>query len=150
MADESDNLPVVFPQVQRIVGSTQERIHEATIRNGSKHAKAHLEYNRSQRLTTVQYLRNPVSNGIAWVRRSGRIHRRTSSPVQNIGHLFHGVSLASPSQVLKYGLRTTKGNTGGVSFEAPTGRLSSAEPAATAETSQCIAQEEVYIVTNFG
>jgi hypothetical protein len=66
----------------------------------------------------------------------------TSSPVQNIGHLFHGVSLASPSHVLKYGLRTTKGSTGGVSFEASTGRLSSAEPAATAATSQCIVEKQ--------
>lgn len=55
-----------------------------------------------------------------------------------MGHLFHGVSLASPNHVLKYGFRTTKGKTGGVSFEAPTGRLSRAEPAATAAKSQCI------------
>ena len=64
----------------------------------------------------------------------------TSSPVQNIGHLFHGVTLASPSHVLKYGFLTVKGNTGGVSLEAPTGRLSSAELAATALKNQCIIQ----------
>ena len=63
---------------------------------------------------------------------------RTCSPVQNMGHLFHGVSLASPSQVLRYGFLTTKGTTGGVRFEAPTGRLSSAEPAAIAVRSQYI------------
>lgn len=63
---------------------------------------------------------------------------RTSSPVQNIGHLFHGVSLTSPSHVLKYGFLTAKGTTGGVSLEAPTGRLSSAEPAAIVVRSQCI------------
>lgn len=65
---------------------------------------------------------------------------RTCSPVQNMGHLFHGDSLASPSQVLRYGFLTTKGTTGGVSFEAPTERLSSAEPAATAVRSQYIGQ----------
>lgn len=63
---------------------------------------------------------------------------RTSSPVQNMGHLFHGVSLASPSHVLKYGFLTAKGTTGGVSFEAPTGRLRSADPAASAVRSQRI------------
>lgn len=63
---------------------------------------------------------------------------RTSSPVQNMGHLFHGVSLTSPSQVLKYGFLTARGTTGGVSLEAPAGRLSSAEPAAIIVGSQCI------------
>lgn len=56
-----------------------------------------------------------------------------------MGHLFHGVSLASPSHVLKYGLRTAKGRTGGFSVEAPTGRVNKAEPAAAAAKSQCIA-----------
>ena len=42
----------------------------------------------------------------------------TSSPVQNIGHFPHGFSLASPSQVLRYGLRTMSGSTGGVKVEA--------------------------------
>ena len=62
----------------------------------------------------------------------------TSSPVQNMGHLFHGVSLASPSHVLRYGFLTVKGSTGGVSLEAPTGRLSRAELAATTLKNQCI------------
>jgi hypothetical protein len=44
--------------------------------------------------------------------------RYTSCPVQNIGHFSHGTSLALPSQVLKYGLRTMSGNTGGVRVEA--------------------------------
>ncbi len=34
-----------------------------------------------------------------------------------MGHLFHGTSRASPSQVLKYGFRTSNGNTGGVRME---------------------------------
>lgn len=45
---------------------------------------------------------------------------RTSDPVQNIGHLFHGSCLASLSHKLRYGLRTTRGSTGGVSLEAST------------------------------
>lgn len=70
---------------------------------------------------------------------------RTSSPVQNMGHLFHGVSLTSPSHVLRYGSLTAKGTTGGVSFEAPAGRLNSAEPAAIAVRSQCIGYYSVKI-----
>ena len=62
----------------------------------------------------------------------------TCSPVQNMGHLCHGGSLASPNHVLKYGFLTAKGTTGGVSFDAPAGRLSIAEPAATAVKSQCM------------
>lgn len=64
----------------------------------------------------------------------------TSSPVQNMGHLFHGVSLTSPSHVLKYGFLTARGTTGGVSFEAFAGKLSSAEPAASAVRSQYIGE----------
>ena len=73
----------------------------------------------------------------------------TSSPVQNIGHLFHGVSLASPSHALKYGFRTANGSTGGVRFEAPTGRLSSAEPATTELKSQCIVNYRKKIAAMF-
>jgi hypothetical protein len=42
----------------------------------------------------------------------------TSEPVQNMGHFFHGSSLAFPSHVLRYGLRTMSGRTGGVRDEA--------------------------------
>lgn len=38
-------------------------------------------------------------------------------PFQNIGHCFHGSSLALASQVEKYGLRTVRGSTGGVRVE---------------------------------
>lgn len=54
----------------------------------------------------------------------------TSSPVQNMGHLLHGSSLASFNQVLMYGVRTVRGNTGGVSDEAATRPVSSAAAAA--------------------
>lgn len=65
--------------------------------------------------------------------------QRTSSPVQNIGHLFHGEILASPSQVLRYGFRTVSGITGGVSVEAcPVSR--SAVPTASKATYKCILQ----------
>ena len=62
----------------------------------------------------------------------------TASPVQNIGHLFQGASLASSSHVLRYGLRTINGNTGGVSFEADAEKLQSAEPTAAAAKKQCM------------
>jgi len=39
-------------------------------------------------------------------------------PVQKMGHFSHGSSRAPVSQVLRYGLRTSKGRTGGVSVEA--------------------------------
>lgn len=42
----------------------------------------------------------------------------TLCPVQNIGHFDHGSSLASASHVERYGLRTIRGNTGGVSVDA--------------------------------
>jgi hypothetical protein len=35
-----------------------------------------------------------------------------------MGHLFHGASLAFPSQQLRYGFLTMRGSTGGVSREA--------------------------------
>lgn len=56
----------------------------------------------------------------------------TSSPVQNMGHLFHGFSLTSPSHALRYGFRTIRGRTGGVSLEASAKRPRSTEPAAAA------------------
>lgn len=62
----------------------------------------------------------------------------TSSPVQNIGHLFHGEILASPSHVLRYGLRTIKGKTGGVKVDASAIELSSAEPATAATKDEYI------------
>jgi hypothetical protein len=40
-----------------------------------------------------------------------------SWPVQNMGHLLHGTSRALASQVLKYGVRTINGSTGGVRVE---------------------------------
>lgn len=43
---------------------------------------------------------------------------RTSEPVQNIGHLVHGSSLAFCSHVLKYGFLTINGRTGGVNVDA--------------------------------
>jgi hypothetical protein len=38
----------------------------------------------------------------------------TSAPVQNIGHLVQGSSRALCNHVLRYGLRTIRGRTGGV------------------------------------
>ena len=72
----------------------------------------------------------------------------TSSPVQNMGHLSHGDSLALPNQVLRYGVRTVRGNTGGLSFEAPTGSPNSAEPAATTRRSQCITLQYTVYTAN--
>lgn len=51
---------------------------------------------------------------------------RTSPPVQNMGHLLHGSSLAFCSHVLRYGFRTINGRTGGVREEAPATLASSA------------------------
>lgn len=56
----------------------------------------------------------------------------TSCPVQNMGHLVHGASRASPSQALRYGLRTMSGSTGGFRTDASTAFASSAEAATTA------------------
>jgi hypothetical protein len=50
----------------------------------------------------------------------------TSAPVQNMGHLLHGSSRAFWSHVLRYGLRTMRGRTGGLSVEAPTALARSA------------------------
>lgn len=41
-----------------------------------------------------------------------------SWPVQKIGQRVQGASRAFPSQVLKYGFRTSNGNTGGVRVDA--------------------------------
>ena len=62
----------------------------------------------------------------------------TDAPVQNIGHLFHGASLASSSHVLRYGLRTIRGSTGGECVEADAEKLHSAEPRAAAAKDQSI------------
>lgn len=58
-------------------------------------------------------------------------------PVQNRGQYSHGSSLACCSQALKYGLRTARGSTGGVSrLHSITG--STAANAASAEASRMI------------
>lgn len=49
-----------------------------------------------------------------------------------MGHLLHGGSLASLSHVLRYGFRTMRGSTGGVSLEASHVLLSKAEARAAA------------------
>ena len=54
----------------------------------------------------------------------------TSSPVQKVGHLVQGSSLAFKKCVLKYGLRTISGRVGGVRTEAPTRLAVSTEAAA--------------------
>ena len=60
-----------------------------------------------------------------------RCTAHTSSPVQNIGHLLHGLPLASPSHALKYGFLTIRGKTGGVSLEVSAAtRPKRTEPAA--------------------
>lgn len=75
---------------------------------------------------------------------------RTRSPVQNIGHSYHGGSLASPSQVLKYGLRTINGRTGGVSLEAWADKTSADPAAAAAATvSQRMVEEMHEIIVNY-
>jgi hypothetical protein len=56
----------------------------------------------------------------------------TCWPVQNVGHLSHGTFLASGSQALRYGFRTIKGRTGGVSVEARDLLKRTAKPAITA------------------
>ena len=48
-----------------------------------------------------------------------------------MGQWLHGASRASGSQVLKYGLRTVSGSTGGVSLEASATDSASARAAAT-------------------
>lgn len=56
----------------------------------------------------------------------------TSWPVQKIGHFVHGASLAFPSQVLRYGLLTTSGRTGGLNVDASTTAESTPAMAAAA------------------
>lgn len=63
---------------------------------------------------------------------------QTSWPVQNIGHLFHGFSLASLSHKLRYGLRTIRGSTGGVSLDALASKLIKARAQAAAVSSWCM------------
>lgn len=62
----------------------------------------------------------------------------TSWPVQNIGHLFHGSSLASLSHKLRYGLRTIRGSTGGFSLDALASKLIKARAEAAAARSRCM------------
>ena len=59
-----------------------------------------------------------------------------SWPVQNMGHFSQGLSLAFPSHVLKYGLRTINGSTGGVKREDSTNEGTAAARTANAETSR--------------
>ena len=63
---------------------------------------------------------------------NGVLDSHTSCPVQNMGHLVHGGSLASLSHVLRYGFRTMRGNTGGVSLDAPHVVVSKAEASTAA------------------
>lgn len=46
------------------------------------------------------------------------VGEHTSAPVQNMGHLLQGSSRAFCNHVLKYGLRTINGSTGGWRVEA--------------------------------
>lgn len=62
----------------------------------------------------------------------------TSWPVQNIGHLSHGFSLALVSQRLRYGLRTISGSTGGVSLDALVPKLIKARTETVAARSRCM------------
>jgi hypothetical protein len=48
-----------------------------------------------------------------------------------MGHLVHGLSLALPSQVERYGFLTTNGRTGGVKVEAATDETSDVTATAT-------------------
>lgn len=48
-----------------------------------------------------------------------------------MGHLVHGLSLALPSQVERYGFLTIKGNTGGFKVEAATDETSEVTAATT-------------------
>lgn len=120
------------------MGSSQERIYISTVRNSSKYTESNLCRRRRQLHRFGRCSGTSAVCGRRKVVGSAALMIRTSSPVQNMGHLFQGVSLASPNQVLKYGFLTAKGTTGGVSLEAPTGRLSSAETAAIVVRSQCI------------
>jgi hypothetical protein len=55
-----------------------------------------------------------------------------------MGHLFHGTSRALASQVLKYGVRTINGSTGGVRVEQLEFAHSSTTPAANADVSRIL------------
>ena len=118
------------------MGSSQQWVHITAIRNSSKYSESYL-YNHRRQLDTLRRS-NETVGGRRKIVGSAALVVHTSSPVQNMGHLCHGVSLASPNHALKYGVRTVKGTTGGVSFDAPTGRLSRAEPAVSALKSQYI------------
>jgi hypothetical protein len=59
---------------------------------------------------------------------------RTSEPVQNIGHLLHGSSRAFCNHVLRYGLLTIKGRTGGWRVDALATLPSSADPATSSKS----------------
>ena len=48
------------------------------------------------------------------------VERLTCAPVQNMGQSSHGGLRAFPSHVLRYGLRTIRGRTGGFSVDAST------------------------------
>ena len=120
------------------MGSSQERVYISSVRKSSKHPESHLCRRRSQLHKPRCSSGTSTLCGTRTEVGSAGLMIRTSSPVQNMGHLFHGVSLASPSHVLRYGFLTVRGKTGGVSFEAPTERLRTAEPAARVMASQCI------------
>jgi hypothetical protein len=55
-----------------------------------------------------------------------------------MGHLFHGTSRALVSQVLKYGVRTINGSTGGVREEQLESAGSSTKTAANADLSRIL------------
>lgn len=63
----------------------------------------------------------------------------TSVPCQNMGHFFHGSSLALPSHVLRYGLRTINGSTGGDREDAVA--TVAALTSSAAETATCMVGE---------
>jgi hypothetical protein len=86
------------------VRPTEQRIYRTAFGNRSKDREANL-------LHKVRF-KSSIS-----IHKMAR-RRLTSSPVQNMGHLLHGVSLAFGSHVLRYGFRTMRGNTGGVSCDA--------------------------------
>jgi hypothetical protein len=66
------------------------------------------------------------------------MEKPTSCPVQNMGHFSHGLSLAFPSHVLRYGFRTIKGSTGGVNRE----HSATAARRANAETGRMVKGNE--------
>jgi hypothetical protein len=62
-----------------------------------------------------------------------------------MGHLFHGTSRALASQVLKYGVRTINGSTGGVRVEQLERAGSSKQNAANADSSRIL---EIGVLNN--